>query len=110
MASLVQSCMHGVTTTHDTTRNEFYVIKFISEAYALQNNTQIDGQVISAGELVVKEKYLFSTQENSNWYWKQHSLQQNIIVPKRTILQLNLDNFRIIDIHDICKTVCKIIQ
>ena len=38
--------------------NGFYVIQFISEAYTLQNNTQIYGQVVSAGELVVKEQYL----------------------------------------------------
>ena len=36
----------------------------------LQNNTQIDGQVIYDGELVVKTQYICSTQENSNWYWK----------------------------------------
>ena len=34
------------------------LFKFISEAYTLQNNTKIYGQVISAGELVVKAQYL----------------------------------------------------
>ena len=34
----------------------------------LQNNTQIYGQVISAGELVFKAKYICSMQENYNWY------------------------------------------
>ena len=45
---------YGVLSTDDTTTNVFYVIKFISEVYTLQNNTTIDGQVIPAGELVVK--------------------------------------------------------
>ena len=36
----------------------FYVIKFISEAYKKTNYTQIDRQVISNGELVVKVQYL----------------------------------------------------
>ena len=60
MASLFQSGMYGVINIDETTTNGFYVIKFISEAYTLQNNTQIDGQVISDGELVVKAQYLFS--------------------------------------------------
>ena len=71
MASLVQSGMYGDINTNDTTTNGFYVIQFISEAYTLQNNTTIDGQVISAGELVVKAQYIFSMQENTNCYRKQ---------------------------------------
>ena len=62
MASLVQSSMYGAINTYDNTSNGFYVIQFISEEYTLQNNTTIDGQVISAGELVVKAKYLCSMQ------------------------------------------------
>ena len=58
MVSLVQYSMYGVINTYETTKNGFYVIQFISEAYTLQNNTQIDGHVISAGELVVKAKYI----------------------------------------------------
>ena len=63
MASLVQSSMYGAIETDDTTTNGFYVIQFLSEECTLQNNKTIDGQVISAGELVVKAKYLFSIQE-----------------------------------------------
>ena len=48
MASLFQSGMYGAINTYDTTPNGLYVIQFISEAYTLQNNTTIDGQVISA--------------------------------------------------------------
>ena len=58
MASLAQSGMYGVINTDDTTTNSFYVIQFISEEYTLQNNTPIDGQVISAGKLAVKAQYL----------------------------------------------------
>ena len=59
MTSLVQSGIYGVTNKDDTTTNGLYFVKFISEAYTLQNNTKIDGQVIYAGELVVKVKYFF---------------------------------------------------
>ena len=45
MASLVQSGMYGDINTDDTTKNGFYVIKFIPEAYKLQNNTTIDGKL-----------------------------------------------------------------
>ena len=48
MDSLVQSGMYGAINTYETTTNGFYVIKLISEAYTLPNNTTIDGQVISA--------------------------------------------------------------
>ena len=66
MTSLAQSGMYGTINTDDLTTKGFYVIQFISEAYILKNNTQIYGQVISDGELVVKEQYLCSMQENSN--------------------------------------------
>ena len=88
----------------------FYVIQFISEAYTLQNNTQIDVNFISAGELFVKAQYLCSMQENTNWYWKQQSLQQNVIFPTRTIIHPCLDVVKIIDVQDIPKTVCNMIQ
>ena len=78
MESLAQSGKYGVINTADTTTNLFYVIQFISEAYTLQNNTKIYGQIISAGELVVKAQYIYSIQENTNWYWKQQSLQKKI--------------------------------
>ena len=63
MASLVQSGKYVVIDTADTTKNVFYVIQFTSEAYTLQNNAQIYGQVISACELFVRAKYIFSTKK-----------------------------------------------
>ena len=62
MISLVQSVMYGAINTYDTTKNGFYVIQSLSEAYTLQNNTTIDGQVISASELVFKSQYICSMQ------------------------------------------------
>ena len=102
--------MYGVINTDDTTKNGFYVIIFISEAYTLQNNTKIDGKMISSGELVVKAQYICSMQENTNWYWEKQSLQQNIMVPTRTILHPCIDVVRIKYVHDIPKTVCNRIQ
>ena len=66
MASLVQSGMYGAINTYGTTKNGLYVIQFILEAYMLKNNATIDGQVLSASELVVRAQYLCSIQENTN--------------------------------------------
>ena len=49
MASLVQSGMYVSISTDDTKKNGLYVIQFLVEVYTLQNNTTIDGQVISPG-------------------------------------------------------------
>ena len=57
MAPFVKSGVYGAINTSDNTTNRFYVIQLNSEAYKIQNNTTIDGKVISAGELVVKSKY-----------------------------------------------------
>ena len=62
MASLFQSGKYSVINTYITTTNRFYVIKLISEAYTLQNNSKIDGNNISAGEFAVKSQYLFYMQ------------------------------------------------
>ena len=58
IASLVQSGMYRAINTDETKTNELYAIQFISDAYTLKNDTTIDGQVISAGKLVVKAQYL----------------------------------------------------
>ena len=110
MASLFQSGMCGSINTDDITTNGLYVIQFVSEAYTLQNNTTISGQVISSGELVVKAQYIFSMQENNNCYLKQQPLQQTIIVPTFTMIHPRLDVITIRDVQDIPKNVCNTIH
>ena len=58
MESLVQSGIYGAINIDYTTTTVLYLIPFISEAYTLQNNTQIHVQVISVSELVDKAQYL----------------------------------------------------
>ena len=60
MYSWVKSGIYSAINTADTTTNGFYVIKFISEAYTLQNNTKIIEKNIYAGELIVKAQYICS--------------------------------------------------
>ena len=61
-----------------------------SGTYTLQENTTIDGQIITAGELVVNAKYLCSMQVDTNWYCNQQSKHHVITVPTRTILHPQL--------------------
>ena len=49
MASLVKSGTYGAIKTTDTSTNGFYVIMFTSGAYILQENTSMDGQIITSG-------------------------------------------------------------
>ena len=86
IASLVELVKYGSINKTDTATNGFYVIMFTSEAYTLQDNTTIDGQIITAGELVVKAQYVCSMQVDNNWYWNQHPQQHVITVPTCTIL------------------------
>ena len=72
MSSLVVSGNYGAISTTDTETNGFYDIMFTSGAYTLQDNTTIDGQIITTDELVVKEQYICSMQVETNWYWNQH--------------------------------------
>ena len=49
MAFLVESVKYGAIDTTDTATHVFYVIVFTSEAYTLQDNKTIDGQIITSG-------------------------------------------------------------
>ena len=44
--------------TIDTSTMGYYVIKFVSKANTLQDNTRCDRRISSAGELVVKAQYV----------------------------------------------------
>ena len=106
MALLVESGKYGAINTTDISTNGFYVIFFTSGAYTLQENTKIDGQIISAGELVVNTKYICSMQVDTNWYWNQHPKHDVITVPTRTIIHPQLEGDAIIDFHAITTSIC----
>ena len=106
MASLFESGKYRAINTTDTTANGFYVIVLISEAYTLQENTTVDGQIITAGELAVKEKYICSMQVDTNWYWDQQPKQHVITVPTRRILYPQLEVNAVTDFYAITTSVC----
>ena len=103
MASLVESGKYGSINTIDTTTNVFYVIMFILEAYTLQDNTTIDGKIITSGGLVVKAQYICSMQVDTNWYWNQHSQQHFVSVTTRTTLHPRIEVNAVIYFHAIPK-------
>ena len=77
-----------------------------SEAYTLQDNTTIDGQIIISGKLVVKAQYLCYTQVDTNWYWNQYPQHNVITVPTHTIIHPQLEVNAVTDFHVIPKSVC----
>ena len=54
VVSLVQYGKYGAIKTTVISTHLFYVIMFKSEAYILQDNTTIDGKIMTSGKLVVK--------------------------------------------------------
>ena len=86
MALLVESWKYGAINTTDTKTNGFYVIMFTSGAYTLQDNTKMYRQIITAGGLVVKAKYICSIQVDTNWYWNKDPQQHVTTFPTCAIL------------------------
>ena len=58
MDGLVQNFQYGTINKTDSRKMGYYVIKFFSEAYTLQENKTCDGKIIAAGELFFRSKYL----------------------------------------------------
>ena len=106
MASLVESGTYGAINTTDTSTNGFYFIIFTSGAYTLQENTKIDEQIITAGELVVKAQYICYMKVDTNWYWNQQPKQNVITVPTRTITHPKLEVNAVTEFHAITTSVC----
>ena len=79
---------------------------FTSGSYTIQENTTIDGQIVSAGELVVKAQYLCSMQVDTNWYWNQYPKQHVITLPKRTIIHPQIEVNAVTDFHALPTSVC----
>ena len=105
MASLVESGKYAINTT-DTSTNRFYVIMFTFGAYILHENTTIDGQIISAGSLVVQAKYPCSMQIYTNSYCNQQPKHDVITVRTRTILHPKLEVNEVTDFGSIPTSVC----
>ena len=103
---LVELGTYGSINTTDTSTNVFYVTMFTSGSYTLQENTTIDGKIITAGKIVVKAQYLCTVQVDTNWYWNQQPKHHVITVPTRTILHPQLEVNAITDYYEIPTSIC----
>ena len=56
MDSLVQTCKYGAINTNDTKTMRYYVVKYVSDTFTLQEDTTIDCQVNKSIELSIREK------------------------------------------------------
>ena len=52
--------------TSDSAQMGYYVIKFVSEAYKLHEETSYNGKISTSDELFANTKYLNFMQENKN--------------------------------------------
>ena len=59
---------YGAINTTDKTTMGYYVIKFMSEPYTLQEEKMCSGKISTSGEIVVKYQYMNCMQENTKWY------------------------------------------
>ena len=78
---------------------------FTSGAYTLQENTTIDGKIITAGELVVKAKNICSMKIDTNWYYNQQHKHDVITLPTCTILHPQVEVNTVTDFHVIPTSV-----
>ena len=105
VASLAESGNYGAINTTDTSTNGFYVIMFTSEAYTLQENTTIYGNIINCGELVVKAQYICSIQVDTSWYCNQQPKHHVSTLPTRKILHPQLEVNSVTYFHSIPTSV-----
>ena len=82
------------------------MILFTSGAYTLQENTTIDGRIITAGESVAKAQYICYIHVDTNWYWNQQPKHHVTTVPTRTLLHPQLELNSVTEFHAIPTSVC----
>ena len=72
MDVLVQTGQYYSINTTNTGTMGYYVIKFMSEPYILQEETMYNGKISTAGEIVIKYQYINCMQYNTRLYWEQN--------------------------------------
>ena len=91
MSALVQNGKYGTINTADPTTMGYYVAKFLSKPYKLQDDKKVDNQVMRAGELIVKAEYINIKKSNTNWYCQQLGTNQIVTIATHTSVHPCLD-------------------
>ena len=72
MASLVQCGKYSDMNKTYPTNMGYYMVKYVSDAYTLQEDTTCDGKISISGERFVKAKYMSCTKATTKWYWEKN--------------------------------------
>ena len=89
--------------THQPT---VFMLSCSQQGHIHYKNQIFYGHIITAGELVVKAKYLCSMQIDTNWYCNQQPKHHVITVPTRKILHPQLEVNAVTYFHATTKSVC----
>ena len=106
MAELVKTDKYGDIITTDNITMEYYVVKFISEAYTLQQKCKHNGQRSETVELVLRSKYMDFMKVNTNWYWETATKQKIIIIPTHKIVHPSFYVVILTDFKSLSRGVC----
>ena len=68
MSLIIMEVKYGAIDTNDYSFCGYYIIKFSSSQYILQEDLSIDEQVISSGGILCEGTYFFSIDINSYYY------------------------------------------
>ena len=68
MGSYVSECSFGAVNTNDTRTEGFYIVRFTSFPYTLQDDEYVDNEVLTGGSIVCDAVYYEPARENSLWY------------------------------------------
>ena len=91
MYLIIIEVKYGAIDTDDSSCHGYCIIKFSSSPYTLQSDLNIDGQVISSGEMVCEGKYFFPININSQCYVLQRTKSINTIISLRKIINGNVN-------------------
>ena len=68
MSALVQNGKYGAINNEYPTTMGYYVVRFLSEPYTLQDEKKVDKKVMKSGELIKKAEYISIRKASTNWY------------------------------------------
>ena len=85
MSSLVQLGKFGAINASYPTTMGYYMMKYISEPYTLQEDRTTYGQVSKAVQLVHKSEYLSINKAKTNWCRQRYGTNKSIIISTCTI-------------------------
>ena len=106
MSSLVKAGHYGAMNCNDPQVGNYYIIKFLSDPYTLQNEITVDGQILKDGELVADACYLTQIRQGSNWYVEAEEEQQLVTVSMRTVVHPQLNTEVVKDAAKIPQSLC----